>query len=808
MANSKTTKATKSSTSTSNAQSTQSDTVELRGRSVERAAPALKARGNKKDLPEPIPEHEDQSSDAALAAQLVGAGPNQTAPPTVPAQSQQQTITLQDPAPAPEATIVVPAAASANAQTQNQTSNLQDPVFAATIAEQAAASAKKRSLRVNAVNKPKPRDVFHDASDNFNPTFYPVSPSYPSRALEDDSIAQEFRRRLEQLTSSENDKAPSSSKQLLGKDKGKRPIRGDRESRYAETSTGLGSSLDKNPFYSLRPRTPTSPTARRSRSASPASRSTSESPTSPKFAPHQTKLASLFVTPQPTTLLTTHVSQSAPATVIAPASITPNDAVQNPTPYAFTSTSPPSSVIPPTAPITSLFPVTHIDALPSPPVPPTFMTPIPTPHTTPPPPPPPSVYPPPPPPSVNPPPPPPSVNPPPPPPPPPSVNPPPFPPVPNAIPPPPPPPPVIQPNPAVTTFPVDWPERIHGFTTANRLFGLVPAQEQQWDNVDTTTTSKVLVQRTGGYPTGDTPSDIGQAIAKAFETIFQVTPYIGAPGLNESGRVDQSCPWYLVYNIPPHVAASVVGRAWSVRDIISFIAIPYDPLPSSYIFTLDSIWLMNLEARTTAEQFVANVITRTWRKTPAIMQFLTTFRDALPEDTTIDQYLQTLLVRPLLFKRKTVYRVYITPPTNQLHLYDTWLSLVLVQPYVFVSGVGKALSHFKCSWCRSIDHPSNFCPWTKYVTWHGPSAATQAAANLNAANNSNQPYVNNNPSSSSYPGQYQDNFNNGYQNQGGSRGGYRGGYRGNFRGGYNDTRGRGSRRSRGSRGGRGYFGGY
>ncbi|THU78240.1 hypothetical protein K435DRAFT_811715 [Dendrothele bispora CBS 962.96] len=216
---------------------------------------------------------------------------------------------------------------------------------------------------------------------------------------------------------------------------------------------------------------------------------------------------------------------------------------------------------------------------------------------------------------------------------------------------------------------------------------------------------------------------------------------------------------------------------------------------------------MNLEAGTTAEQFIASVITRTWRETPTIMQFLTTFRDALPENTTVDQYLQTLQVRPLPFERKTVYRVYITPPTNRLHLYDTWLNLVRAQPYVFVSGVGKALNNFKCSWCRSIDHPSNFCPWTQYATWHGPNAATQAAANLTTANNPNQPYANNNPN---YPGQYQDAFNNGYQSgpQGGTRGGYRGGYRGNYRGGYNDIWGRGSRRSRGSRGGRGYFGGY
>ncbi|THU79792.1 hypothetical protein K435DRAFT_875064 [Dendrothele bispora CBS 962.96] len=865
MPNPKSTKPTKSTNPTSSTQNlNQSDTVQLRGRSVERMAPVPKSKGPKRDPPEPIPEQDNQSSDAALAAELVGTGPSQTAPLTAPLATPltaPMTAPLVTPLTAPSTTplnapstspltspLTAPLTATDNegghvkeiVQMLNHTSNLQDPALAATIAEQAAASAKKRHLRVNANSKPKPIEVFHDASDDFRPTYYPISPSYPNRSLEDLDIAPGFQRRLERIVQPTSifdyDATPSGSKQPPGKDKGKQPIRGERGSRFADALSGLGSSLDKNPFYSIRPQSPKSPTTRRSHSASPASRATSLSPNSPEIAPRQTNSASLFVTPRPTTLLTNHATKSAPATVNAPAAPPFNNAMQGINPPAVATTHPIAPVIHPvTIPTSLVSPVTPLPpAIPLPPVtlqpqavplpPATPLTSqIPAAHTLPPPPPP-SVNLPPTPPvfhTVPPPPPPPPFTQPdqlqlqtttahatPPPPPPPSANAPPFPPVFHATPPPPPPPPVAQLDQTVTTFPVDWPERIHGFTSANRLLGLVPAQEQQWDRVDTTTSSKVLVQRTGGYPAGDTPYDIGQAIVKAFQTIFQVTPYIGAPGLNESGRVDQSCPWYLVYNVPPHVAASVVGRAWSVRDVISFIAIPYNPTPSSYIFTLDSIWLMNLEVGTTAEQFIANVITRTWRETPAIMQFLTTFMDALPENTTIDQYLQTLLVRPLPFERKTVYRVYITPPTNQLHLYDTWLSLVLAQPYVFVSGIGKALSHFKCSWCRSIDHPSNFCPWTKYVTWYGPSAATQAAASLNTANNTNQPYTNNNPSNSSYPSQYQDDFNNGLQNQGGSRGGYRGGYRGNFRGGYNDNRGRGSRRSRGSRGGRGYFGGY
>ncbi|THU89878.1 hypothetical protein K435DRAFT_864824 [Dendrothele bispora CBS 962.96] len=361
------------------------------------------------------------------------------------------------------------------------------------------------------------------------------------------------------------------------------------------------------------------------------------------------------------TLLTNHATKSAPATVIVPAAPPFNNAVINPPAAAFAPTVPaihpvamPNSLM---SPITPLPPATLLPPVTlQPPVAPLpsatpLTSQVPAAHVTPPPPPQPLVNPPPLPPvfhTTPPPPPPPQVTQPdqiptahatPPPPPPPSANPPPPPPVFHTPPPPPPPPPVIQPDQTVTTFPVDWPERIHGFTSANRLLGLVPAQEQQWDSVENLISSKVLVQRTGGYPAGDTPYDIGQAIVKAFQNIFQVTPYVGAPGLNESGRVDQSCPWYLVYNIPPHVATSVVGRAWSVRGVISFIAIPYDPTPSSYVFTLDSVWLMNLKAGITAEQFIANVITRTWHETLAIMQFLTTFRDALPEDTTIDQHL-------------------------------------------------------------------------------------------------------------------------------------------------------------------------
>ncbi|THU96628.1 hypothetical protein K435DRAFT_858335 [Dendrothele bispora CBS 962.96] len=115
MANSKSTKVSKTSNSTSSTQNlNQNDTVQLSGCSVEHTVPAPKTKGSKKDPPVPIQEQEDQSSHAAITAQL------------------------------------------------------------ATIAEQAAASAKKRHLHVNATSKPKPSNVFHNTLDDFGQTYYPV----------------------------------------------------------------------------------------------------------------------------------------------------------------------------------------------------------------------------------------------------------------------------------------------------------------------------------------------------------------------------------------------------------------------------------------------------------------------------------------------------------------------------------------------------------------------------------------------------------------------------------------------------------
>ncbi|KAJ7059000.1 hypothetical protein C8F01DRAFT_1147742 [Mycena amicta] len=206
-----------------------------------------------------------------------------------------------------------------------------------------------------------------------------------------------------------------------------------------------------------------------------------------------------------------------------------------------------------------------------------------------------------------------------------------------------------------------------------------------------------------------------------------------------NGTVDESRPppySYLVDGDTESVTHLTNQIVWSTPDI-TFFAIPYQVPRSSFLMTLDGY---TCDDSPDSREALALGIVGIIRAHQPVMAFLSQ-NASFPEGSTpaneADIIVNSIAVLPLRMARNktsffTVWNVYVTiTPDMPFDLWLAWVGLLRGLTYElhrFGRGVCRTGDkQFKCSGCKSCDHPAGMCPYPKIEGWQGPSAATVAA---------------------------------------------------------------------------------
>lgn len=162
---------------------------------------------------------------------------------------------------------------------------------------------------------------------------------------------------------------------------------------------------------------------------------------------------------------------------------------------------------------------------------------------------------------------------------------------------------------------------------------------------------------------------------------------------------------------------------WSLPTI-TFFTFPITATVTTYIMTLEGF---SIEASNESNAKVEAIVRNTLRNDPDIERFLTQYRDAFPNDVTVEEAIELVLdnltVNGLDIKisgeEVTVYRVYAYPPTIDTSTLESWISLLRDKKYISISyGMATAREnreHFGCNNCKAADHPSGLCPYTRIL---------------------------------------------------------------------------------------------
>ncbi|KAJ7052458.1 hypothetical protein C8F01DRAFT_1332159 [Mycena amicta] len=250
------------------------------------------------------------------------------------------------------------------------------------------------------------------------------------------------------------------------------------------------------------------------------------------------------------------------------------------------------------------------------------------------------------------------------------------------------------------------------------------------------------------------------------------------------GTLDESRPppysYLLVDGDTESVTHLTNQVVWSTPDI-TFFAIPYQVPRSSFLMSLEGF---TCEDTPENRKILAEGIVGIIRSHQPVMAFLAQ-NASFPEGSTpaneADIIVNSIAVLPLRMARNkttffTVWNVYLSiTPDMPFDLWLAWVGLLRGLAFsIHRSGRGECRTgdkQFKCSGCKSCDHPAGMCPYPNIEGWLGPSAATVAADDKTLANFDLAPTAVAAGTSSSGRGRGMG------PTRGGSRGGYRGGRR-------------------------------
>ena len=299
----------------------------------------------------------------------------------------------------------------------------------------------------------------------------------------------------------------------------------------------------------------------------------------------------------------------------------------------------------------------------------------------------------------------------------------------------------------VPPTPLD-PLGIHGWDYFSIFENLSPVQRNLWEMVEG---SKVLAYRAyGGRISGlDDVSQLSNGIKAA---LGLRSPPVVAPPTPAPGRQKGDSPPYcaLVSNISAETAETLVERRFLVTEGSMTIFLDFIPPPYTFVTTLKGFVLPGRSPTETVDD-VNGIVAHTLfeggsdsETTRRIRRFLANCRDNIPPsffaiDDTVKYLRKTIAIEYLeLVGRRDVgtgegkghlaWNLYIEPPTTSSEGLREWRKLI--RRIVFVTttnGAGSTYRTFRCTVCRSENHPGGMCALPEQPGWVKPMALQSAA---------------------------------------------------------------------------------
>ncbi|KAF9234530.1 hypothetical protein BU15DRAFT_22859, partial [Melanogaster broomeanus] len=186
-------------------------------------------------------------------------------------------------------------------------------------------------------------------------------------------------------------------------------------------------------------------------------------------------------------------------------------------------------------------------------------------------------------------------------------------------------------------------------------------------------------------------------------------------------------PWhFLISGLSEACILALTTLTVCSSSEITCFFVPYEqPLPA-YICTLENFSFPDSDASNTS---IADVVQRTLLGAPEISQFLHNHLRAPDASAALLSFhsirVSSLIVTEPPGHRKTVWNIYCDSPPN-LTLEDFFEWSALIRRLRFHSedyGVGTArveTRQYVCVNCKSLDHPSGLCPFSRIYGWFGP----------------------------------------------------------------------------------------
>src|SRR5436190_7028808 len=262
----------------------------------------------------------------------------------------------------------------------------------------------------------------------------------------------------------------------------------------------------------------------------------------------------------------------------------------------------------------------------------------------------------------------------------------------------------------------EWHPQIHGWDEDIVSNNLDPSQRALWQDV---TPPKLFV-----YPweAGYRPNAANTValIKSVIANLLSIPkPAVGAPLAAITQNQRYAPPWlFLVTGITEKVAIELVTKQCWSTPAITFFAIPYAPLTSTFLCTIENLTFLDTEQ---------DQVTKLVRAT---IQQNSRARDHIAFSSSPDALsavLDSIDVQPLKMAiagggTKLVWNVYGQPPSPIPSRNREWKRIIGTLTFITaLNGAGAPRQiGFACSGCKSTDHPSGLCLFPKTKGWHAP----------------------------------------------------------------------------------------
>ncbi|KAJ7711610.1 hypothetical protein B0H16DRAFT_1816528 [Mycena metata] len=252
-----------------------------------------------------------------------------------------------------------------------------------------------------------------------------------------------------------------------------------------------------------------------------------------------------------------------------------------------------------------------------------------------------------------------------------------------------------------------------------------PAVIQTWRN----TPGTIAV-----YVAGGDRDSTGSAHSGA-ELIANVTNMpAGAVRMGAAKAANPSLPapnLFGITGLTPDLAAELVRLRMLCTQAITLFIITLAPHFSGFLGLVEGLTFLNTPA---GAQEAVNAITHTLSTNTNFIQLVMSHRDALPAHWSIQQALTAILgsltVTPIELlsgagSARVVWRVFMMVTTHNMVYYNAIRAAFRQVAFVTAfNNTGRVRDDLSCRICRSIDHPTQLCPFPDVPGYVGPTAAT------------------------------------------------------------------------------------